>query len=111
LFPITPVSPPFAVFGPILRTVGGYPPTWRPVWQDPAYRERASGNRRDDAKYRWRHLPSGRVVTRTKREMREEFGLKADALSALAAGRNNTSQGWALEMKPRMPVGPRWIFP
>lgn len=80
-------------------------------WQDPAYRERASGNHRDDTRYRWRHLASGRIVTRTKVEMREEFGLKADALNALAAGRNKTSRGWALEPKPRMPPGPRWIFP
>lgn len=80
-------------------------------WQDPVYRERAAGNNRDNRSYRWRHLASGQIVTRTKLEMREEYGLKADALDSLVAGRSRTSQGWALEPKPRMPDGPRWIFP
>jgi hypothetical protein len=43
--------------------------------------------------------------------MREEFGLKRDALSLLVAGLTKSSQGWALEPKPRMPPGPRWTFP
>jgi len=80
-------------------------------WQDPAYRERASGNNRDDKVYGWRHVASGVEVRRTKQEMREEYGLKPDGLDAVVAGRIKTTRGWALIPKPRMPEGPRWIFP
>jgi|GEM_PF-2392180 len=80
-------------------------------WQDTAYRERASGNNRDERVYGWRHVASGTEVRRTKQEMREEYGLKPDGLDAIVAGRIASTLGWALIPKPRMPAGPRWIFP
>lgn len=80
-------------------------------WLDPAYREQARGNNRDEKVYGWRHVASGVEVRRTKQEMREEYGLKPDGLDAVVAGRSATTSGWALIPKPRMPEGPRWIFP
>ena len=80
-------------------------------WSDPEYRERASGNNRDDTVYGWRQVATGLTVRRTKSEMREEFGLKADGLASVVAGRSQTTGGWVLAPKPRMPDGPKWIFP
>ena len=80
-------------------------------WQDPDYRERASGNNRDEKVYGWWHVASGVEVRRTKQEMREEYGLKHDGLDAVVAGRTIATRGWMLIPKPRMPDGPRWIFP
>lgn len=62
-------------------------------WADPAYRERAAGNNRDERTYRWQHIDPGRIVSRTRHEMREEFGLKADALNSLVAGQNQGCPG------------------
>lgn len=69
-------------------------------WQDPAYRERAGDFHRDKRTYRWQHIESGRIVSRTKREMREEFGLKADALDLLVVGRIQVSKRWRLARDP-----------
>jgi len=63
-------------------------------WADPAYRERERGFHRDERTYRWQHIESGRVVSRTKAEMREEHGLRPDSLDSLVAGRIQTSRGW-----------------
>ncbi len=41
-------------------------------WADPAYRERAWGFHLDERTYRWQHVSSGRIVSRTKAEMRAE---------------------------------------
>ncbi|MEA9578107.1 hypothetical protein VC218_03980 [Xanthomonas nasturtii] len=81
------------------------------TWQDPAYREHARGNNRDEKVYDWRHVGSGVEVRRTKQEMRDECGLKADGLDAVVAGRITTTRGWAMIARLRMPDGPRWIFP
>lgn len=81
------------------------------LWADPAYRERARGFNRDDHAYRWQHIASGRVVVRTKAEMREEYGLTAGALDDLAAGRSKTSRGWRLAPRSLLGEAPRWIFP
>lgn len=80
-------------------------------WADPEYRARASGNHRDNTVYGWRQRSTGLTVRRTKAEMREEFGLPADGLDSAVAGRIKSTRGWELVPKPRMPVGPRWIFP
>ena len=80
-------------------------------WEDPAYRERAAGNNRDKRAYRWQHVESGRIVSRTKAEMREEHGLRADSLDSLVAGRIQTSRGWRLAPRSMLGEGPRWIFP
>lgn len=85
--------------------------SFKAKWSDPEYRERASGNNRDDTVYGWRQVATGLTVRRTKSEMREEFGLKADGLASLVAGRSQTTGGWVLAPKPRMPEGPKWIFP
>ena len=80
-------------------------------WQDPAYRERARGNHRDERAYRWQHVPSGRIVTMTKRDLQEEFGLKPHALDSLVAGRIQTSRGWRLAPRSLLGESPRWLFP
>lgn len=80
-------------------------------WADPAYRERARGFHRDDRTYRWQNIASGRVVVRTKVEMREEYGLTAGALDDLAAERSKTSRGWRLAPRSLLGEAPRWIFP
>ena len=81
------------------------------LWADPAYRERARGFHRDDRAYRWQNIASGRVVVRTKVEMRAEYGLTAGALDDLAAGRSKTSRGWRLAPRSLLGEAPRWIFP
>lgn len=81
------------------------------LWADPAYRERARGFHRDDHAYRWQNIASGRVVVRTKVEMREEYGLTAGALDDLAAGRSKTSRGWRLAPRSLLGEAPRWIYP
>lgn len=43
--------------------------------------------------------------------MQEEFGLKPEGLSDVVAGRINSTLGWQLTPKARMPEGPKWIFP
>lgn len=80
-------------------------------WSDPEYRDRARGFRRDDKVYHWRNVQTGETVRRTRLEMREEYGLKADGLDAVVAVRSQTTRGWGLVPKPRMPAGPKWIFP
>jgi len=80
-------------------------------WADPAYRERARGFHRDERTYRWQHVESGRIVSRTKAEMREEYGLRPDSLDSLVAGRIQTSRGWRLAPRSLLGEGPRWIFP
>lgn len=37
--------------------------------------------------HRWQHVTSGRIVSRTKTEMRDEYGLKPDSLDSHVAGR------------------------
>lgn len=80
-------------------------------WADPAYRERARGFHRDERTYRWQHVESGRIVSRTKLEMREEHGLRPDSLDGLVAGRIQTSRGWRLAPRSLLGESPRWIFP
>lgn len=80
-------------------------------WADPDYRAKASGNNRDDTVYGWRQRATGLTVRRTKAEMQEEFGLKPEGLSDVVAGRINSTLGWELLPKARMPEGPKWIFP
>lgn len=80
-------------------------------WSDPEYRERASGNNRDDTVYGWRQVATGLTVRHTKSEMQEEFGLKADGLASVVAGRIMSTGGWELIPKDRMLVGQKWIFP
>ena len=43
--------------------------------------------------------------------MREEFGLTAHGLDNVVAGRTKNTGGWDLIPKPRVPDGPKWIFP
>lgn len=81
------------------------------LWIDPAYGERARGFNRDDRAGRWLHIASGRVVVRTKTEMREEYGLTAGALDDLAAGRSKTSRDWRLAPRSMRGEALRWIFP
>ena len=81
------------------------------LWADPAYRERARGFHRDDRAYRWQNIASGRVVVRTKVEMRGEYGLTAGALDDIAAGHSKTSRGWRLAPQSMLGEAPRWIFP
>lgn len=83
----------------------------RARWADPAYRERARGFHRDERTYRWQHVASGRIVSRTKAEMREEHGLRPDSLDGLVAGRIQTSRGWRLAPRSLLGEGARWIFP
>lgn len=80
-------------------------------WADPAYRERAAGNNRDERTYRWQYVASGLIVSQTKLEMRQQYGLKPDALDGLVAGRIQTSRGWRLAPRSLLGEGPRWIFP
>lgn len=80
-------------------------------WSDPEYREKASGNNRDNSVYGWRQRSTGLTVRRTKAEMREEFGLTAEGLDSVVAGRSKSTGGWEAIPKPRMPDGPKWIFP
>ncbi|WP_146910182.1 hypothetical protein [Arenimonas daejeonensis] len=62
-------------------------------WQDTAYRENAGSFRRDERTYYWQRVSSGQIVSRTKLEMRQQFGLKSPALDDLVAGRIQTSRG------------------
>lgn len=80
-------------------------------WADPAYRERARGFHRDERTYRWQHIVSGRIVSRTKAEMCQQYGLKSDSLDSLVAGRIQTSRGWRLAPRSLLGEGPRWLFP
>lgn len=66
----------------------------------PAYRERTRGFHRDELTYRWQHVASGRIVSRTKLEMREEHGPRHDSLDCLVAGRIQISRGWRLAPQP-----------
>jgi hypothetical protein len=79
-------------------------------WQDPAYREYAGSFRRDGRAYYWQHIDSGRIVFRTKLEMRQQLGLKAPALDDLVAGRIQTSRGWRIAPCALLSDGPRWKF-
>lgn len=80
-------------------------------WADPAYRERARGFNRDERTYRWQHVASGQIVSRTKAEMREEHGLRPDSLDGLVVGRIQTSGGWRLAPRSLLGAEPQWIFP
>jgi len=80
-------------------------------WSDPAYRERARGFHRDERTYRWQQVASGRIVSRTKAEMREGHGLRSDSLDSLVAGRIQTSRGWRLAPRSLLGESPRWAFP
>lgn len=77
-----------------------------PVAKRSFYRERAGDFNRDTRTYRWQHIASGQIVSRTKREMREEFGLRADSLDAIVAGRTATSLGWRLAPAVSLGRGP-----
>lgn len=80
-------------------------------WADPAYRGRARGFRRDERTYCWQHVASGRIVSRSKLEMRGEEGLRPDSLDSLVSGRIQTSRGWQLAPRSLLGEAPRWIFP
>ena len=80
-------------------------------WADPAYRERARGFHRDERTYRWQHVASGRIVSRTKAEMRAEQGLRPDSLDGLVAGRIQTSRGWRLAPRSLLGEAPKGAFP
>ncbi len=80
-------------------------------WADPAYRERARSFHRDERTYRWQHVASGRIVSRTKAEMRAEQGLRPNSLDSLVAGRIQTSGGWRLAPRSLLGAEPQWIFP
>lgn len=80
-------------------------------WADPAYRAYAGSFNRDCRVYRWVHAPTGLTVLRTRAEMREEHGLKRDALDALVAGSTKSSQGWRLAPLPLLGRSPIGIFP
>jgi hypothetical protein len=47
----------------------------------------------DRCHYRRQHIASGRIDTRTKFEMHDEFGLKLNALNSIAAGRTQNARG------------------
>lgn len=81
------------------------------LWADPAYRARAGDFNRDTRTYRWQRIESRRIVSRTKREMREEFGLEDESLDSLVAGRIKASQGWKLAPRPLLSEAPRWALP
>lgn len=76
-------------------------------WADPTYRERARGFHRDERTYSWQHIESGRIVSRTKAEMREEHGLRPDSLNGLLAGRIQTSWGWRMAPQSLLGESPR----
>lgn len=76
-------------------------------WADRDWREHAQCGRT----YRWQHVVSGRIVSRTRLEMREEHGLRPDSLDSLVAGRIQSSRGWRLAPRSLLGAGPRWIFP
>lgn len=80
-------------------------------WADPDCRERARSFNRDGRAYRWQHVASGRIVSRAKHEMRDEYGLKPESLDSLVAGRIQTSQGWRLAPRSLLGKNPTWIFP
>ncbi len=80
-------------------------------WQDPAYREYAGSFRRDERAYYWQRVSSGQIVSRTKLEMRQQFGLNPHALDDLVAGRIQTSGGWRIAPCVVLSGGTRWIFP
>ena len=80
-------------------------------WQDPAYREYAGSFRRDGRAYYWQRVSTGQIVSRTKLEMRQQFGLKPHALDDLVAGRVQTSRGWRIAPSALLSGGPQWIFP
>lgn len=44
----------------------------------------------------WQHIESGRIVSRTKAEIREEHGMRRDSLDSLVAWRLQISRGWRL---------------
>ena len=79
-------------------------------WADPAYRERARGFHRDERTYRWQHVESGRIVSRTKAEMREEHGLRPDSLDGRGRAYPEL-RGWRLAPRSLLGKAPRWIFP
>ena len=74
---------------------------------NPAYRKRALGFSRDECTYRWEHVASGRIVSRTKAEMREEHGLRPDSLDSFVAGRIQTFRGWRLAPRNLLGDSPR----
>ncbi len=80
-------------------------------WADAAYRERARGFHRYERTYRWQHVASWRIVSRTKLEMREEHGLRPTSLDGLVAGRIQTSHGWRLAPRWLLGEGPQRAFP
>ncbi len=80
-------------------------------WADPTYRECAGRFHRDERTYRWQHIESGLIVSRTKLEMRQEHGLLPTSLDGLVAVRIQTSQGWRLAPRSLLGESPRWIFP
>lgn len=53
----------------------------------------------------------GILRTRTKREMRQKFGLKADALNSLVTDENKISRGWRRAPRSLLGESPTWIFP
>ncbi len=80
-------------------------------WTAAAYRERTRGFHHDERTYRWQHIKSGRIVSGTKLEMREEHCLRPDSPDGLAAGRIRASQGWRLSPRSLLGEGARRIFP
>ncbi|WP_341809506.1 hypothetical protein WMO32_05545 [Xanthomonas oryzae pv. oryzicola] len=80
-------------------------------WAAPAYSEHARSFHRDDRTYRWQHIESGLIFSRTKLEMRQEHGLLPTSLDGLAAGRIQTSRGWRMAPRSLLGESPRWIFP
>ena len=80
-------------------------------WADPAYREHARSFHRDEHTYRWQHIKSGLIVSRTKLQMRQEQGLLPTSLDGLVAGRIQTSRGWRLAPRSLLGESPRWAFP
>ncbi|WP_277380839.1 hypothetical protein [Stenotrophomonas maltophilia] len=80
-------------------------------WADPAYRERARGFHRYERTYCWQHVASWRIVSRTKREMREEHGPRPDSLDGLVAGRIQTFRDCRLAPRNLLGKGPGCIFP
>lgn len=79
-------------------------------WAAPAYRERSRGFHRDDHTYRWQHIASERIVSRTKLEMRQERGLRPDSLDGLVAGRIKICRGWRLAPRSLLGESPTWSF-
>lgn len=63
-------------------------------WAGPACQERPWGFFCDEPTYRWQHVASGRIVSRTKEKMHEEQGVWLDLLNGLVSGRIRTSGRW-----------------